>query len=501
MGHVLGQIVQPLPDVSLHATTSTTVWSEFGDRLRAIGLTPEYTAAINPSSVSGPEGSSILTWHARQRDEPAAHVYRLFHLHDSITIGEAEQALGHTFVNVLVEAGVLICQEAGRIVSAFDLQLFHDLFILCDDLSHGDDDAVFGVGPGTYAICRAITRPAIAQNALDLGCGAGAAALWAAKYAHRVVATDINPRALTFVKINSAINGITNVETRLGNLFDSVSGDLFDLIISQPPFVPRPSSARPATYRFGGPHGNELALRIIEQLPKHLATDGRGLVMFMQPIFAGSHEPTNELAAHCEKSCHALLIMGLETGADEFSVRYAKFELRRGLEEFDKAAVEMREHLESLDIRSISPAVCVLEHAPPSQGRFELLRAGCYIWDELSAANIERLLVASRLLQQPVSMLLRVRLRIPQSALVFRAVKDEEDEAGKLYLGLPPEYLIAAVSLTQSEWEFVRTLDRSDDVESALTSLATGPDAVQLREAALLTVSRLLRAGLFDIQT
>lgn len=44
--------------------------------------------------------------------------------------------------------------------------------------------------------------------------------------------TDINPRAITLARLNAAINGIRNVEFRLGDGFAPVAGETLDLIVS-----------------------------------------------------------------------------------------------------------------------------------------------------------------------------------------------------------------------------------------------------------------------------
>jgi len=55
-----------------------------------------------------------------------------------------------------------------------------------------------------------------------------------------VVATDVNQRALAFTAINAALNGLDNVETRLGSLFEPVKGETFDLITCNAPYVVSP---------------------------------------------------------------------------------------------------------------------------------------------------------------------------------------------------------------------------------------------------------------------
>jgi HemK-related putative methylase len=75
-------------------------------------------------------------------------------------------------------------------------------------------------------------------NVLDMGTGSGVCAVFAAKHAARVVAVDINPAAVRCAAINMLLNHVEDkVEVRQGDLFASVPGEQFDLILFNPPFL------------------------------------------------------------------------------------------------------------------------------------------------------------------------------------------------------------------------------------------------------------------------
>src|SRR5690606_15631541 len=118
--------------------------------------------------------------------------------------------------------------------------------------------------------------PEPVERALDLGTGCGIQALLVSRHASRVIATDISERALAFAELNAQLNGVHNVEFRAGSLFEPVSGEAFDLIVSNPPFVitPRASGAPAYEYRDGGMVGDALVERFLRAAPAHLAPGG-----------------------------------------------------------------------------------------------------------------------------------------------------------------------------------------------------------------------------------
>lgn len=136
-------------------------------------------------------------------------------------------------------------------------------------------DHVLGVG-GASVTLSGLLLPGPIENALDLGTGCGIQALHLAREAKRVVATDISPRALELAALNAAMNGVTSIEFRLGSLFDPVAGELFDRIVTNPPFVitPRRPDVPEYEYRDGGAVGDDLVAGIVRAAPEHLVPGG-----------------------------------------------------------------------------------------------------------------------------------------------------------------------------------------------------------------------------------
>jgi methylase of polypeptide subunit release factors len=121
-------------------------------------------------------------------------------------------------------------------------------------------ELVLGVGGASTTLANITVRRPVRQ-VLDLGAGSGVQALHAARHGARVVATDVNPRALHFTALTMALSGFDNVETRPGSLFEPVGDETFDLIVSNPPFVISPGGR--FTYRDGGMAGDDLCAALV----------------------------------------------------------------------------------------------------------------------------------------------------------------------------------------------------------------------------------------------
>lgn len=137
------------------------------------------------------------------------------------------------------------------------------------------DDHVLGVGRASRTLADTVV-PVDVGRALDLGTGCGIQALLVSRRADSVVATDISARALAFAELNAQLNAITNIEFRLGSMFEPVEGETFDLIVSNPPFVitPRVDGVPAYEYRDGGLVGDALVEQFVLSAPEFLSQNG-----------------------------------------------------------------------------------------------------------------------------------------------------------------------------------------------------------------------------------
>ncbi|MFQ6051356.1 MAG: HemK2/MTQ2 family protein methyltransferase [Candidatus Hydrothermarchaeota archaeon] len=103
---------------------------------------------------------------------------------------------------------------------------------------------------------------------LEIGTGCGIISVFASRFSEKIIATDINPRAIYCAKINAK----NKVKFLVGDLFDPIKGK-FDLIIFNPPYLP--SGTCDHVSWTGGNKGREMIDRFIMESPEHLKKGGK----------------------------------------------------------------------------------------------------------------------------------------------------------------------------------------------------------------------------------
>jgi SAM-dependent methyltransferase len=407
-----------LPDVSRLGSLSGDRWGALGRRFRDVGFTSRACAPFAQLGALTPglRHAALAKWHLRRIREPSAYAMRMMTFCDPVTPAEARAVLGDAApLEQLVEAGLLVATDEG-VVSAFVMRLLADLYVLSDDLSAGGE-AVMGAAPSTKTLAG-IARPrGRAGRALDLGCGAGTIALALAQKCDHVVATDISERAVTFARVNAALDGLDNIECRVGDLFEPVAGESFDIVASQPPFLPRDDAAEPTTFLFGGPRGDEISMRILRGLRATLAPGGAAFLLAEWPVVEGD-APVDERISEAlgPPGNLGMLHLRLPDGSiDEHCARYATIEHPLADADYERAAMRRREHFEQMRIRALVPMVTVVRRNDAQPGWISVVEVG---GSPMSRARVDAMLAARDLVARGPEAVRAARLRVPEGVAV-----------------------------------------------------------------------------------
>ena len=122
------------------------------------------------------------------------------------------------------------------------------------------------------------------ERVLDLCTGSGCIAIATAHYQPewQVDAVDLSDDALALARENVARLETTNVRLLQSDLFKNLDGEVYDLIVTNPPYVthaetdalPKEYSHEPELGLRAGDDGLDLALKILRDAPDHLSEHG-----------------------------------------------------------------------------------------------------------------------------------------------------------------------------------------------------------------------------------
>ena len=252
--------IDPLLGIQFHHASA----GRFGTMVRsAVGAMPDW-----------------LHW--TSSDDPCDQLIGLFVAGESISTFRIAATLGSTATDILLETG-LLCADGAAVHSPYCLYPIQGRYLTTDrpGLQPGINP-VSALYPETYILAGAVSRTTHVHRTLDLCTGSGVHALLAVPHTDEVLGVDINPRAIDFSGFNRALNGLPSAEFALADLYEPCpAGTRYDLIVSNPPYVPSVQHPAGTTWFSGGPTGDAILSRIIAGLDAHLADDGVAVLYAM----------------------------------------------------------------------------------------------------------------------------------------------------------------------------------------------------------------------------
>lgn len=163
-------------------------------------------------------------------------------------------------------------------------------------------DFVLGASPASTTLSQ-LVPPRRYGRVLDLGTGCGIQTLHLE--ADQIVATDLNPRAIALAEISLGLSEV-KAELRTGSLYAPVTGERFDLILTNPPYVISPPTQERLIYRETEFSGDHLMRQVVSGAADHLEPGGLLVVLGNWAI---TDQPWCErLAEWIPADCDALVL-------------------------------------------------------------------------------------------------------------------------------------------------------------------------------------------------
>ncbi|GEJ59064.1 methyltransferase [Anaeromyxobacter diazotrophicus] len=161
---------------------------------------------------------------------------------------------------------------------------------------------VFAPVRGEYVelVARALSRrgPLRGATAFDVGTGTGVLAGLLARAGARVVATDLDPRAVACARDNARRLGVAAaVEVIEADLYPAGRAEL---VVANPPWLP--GAPQGALDRAIYDPGGEVLARLLAGLPEHLAPGGEGWLVLSDLAERLGLRAEGELAGHFERA-------------------------------------------------------------------------------------------------------------------------------------------------------------------------------------------------------
>lgn len=440
----------------------------FKQRLHDVGVSRESLRPISKLCERLPEPLRvpIRHYHLRQLAAPLGPILRAFFFGDAVPEGELTHALGGAeLFGRFREAGLLV-EEAAGWVCPLRVNLVNDLWIFTDDLTRGEE-AVMGAGATTASLIQAAWPSQRVRSVLDMGCGAGTAALLMAPEAERTVGADISERALALSRLNALFAGRTEVEFVQSDLFSGVAGQEFDLIVSQPPFVACPEDTASVTFLHGGARGDELALQLLAEVPAHLRAGGRAVLLVDWPKYDEVSITQRIRATIGERvPLDLLVLLGAPKDLDEHVTFYGAMLAPTLGPRFEEYVLRHRAHLERMNIRELRLALIVLRRTETTPFT-RLIETRPLMEVDPTAAQIDRILAVQDLLGRGPEALLRARLTVPPGARFV------EQEGGGVRVELPDSRLVPPVVTSRAGADLVVQVGQAASVADALEAVFT----------------------------
>jgi methylase of polypeptide subunit release factors len=489
---VLAESWDPVPDRGAADSVSVAL-------ARLAYAEESITELLGEDGVSaGPEDVAVLS--RRLPDTPLGIAVRLLLLQLPVADAEGTVALGADAIEALLALGLVVTRD-GKLVPRSRIMPAEGLLISFDGFSTRDDPHGYvSTFSPTTAWLTALTPRRRITSAVDIGTGNGAHALLAARHSDRVIATDLNPRALAYTEINAALNGLDNIETRLGSLFEPVAGETFDLVTCNAPFVVSPESRW--QYRDSGMPADQMSELVVRQAALALA-DGGYASLLVSWVAKTSDEPDDRVLAWVDGSGCDAWVLGM-SGADPLDHAFTwNNHLVDDQLALGAALDDWSDYFRSIGVGWITEGAVLLHRR---EGGDHAVRVDPIEEDDLedAGAQIERAFTAHAYLAtlRTDETLLDGQFRFVEDVRIDRSFDGDGGEAATVVLheGTMPE-----VEVNPETADVLALLDGSASLGRAIERTVkrlelTRRSASELRREALDAMRELLELGFVDLR-
>ena len=470
--------------------------SLLGESLRDAGYSEEAIVDLLGDDAYSGDREDIPVFERRLSRTNVDTLIRLLFLQLPVSASEAANALGSRALRALEATG--LAQVGDDVVPRGRILPVDELLVASDDYPPGEEpsDYVAAYTP-TSRICEALTPRHRVARALDVGTGSGVQALFAARHARQVVATDVNARALAYTELNAGLNGLDNVECRQGSFFEPVAGETFDLITCNAPYVVSPEKRW--AYRDAGFEADELSERLVQNAAAHLAEDGFA-TMILSWVADDEEAPDEHALAWAKRSgCDSWILPVWGSDPIEHAATW-NVDLAGDGTAFPAALDQWTQYLSRLRVRWVTEGAIVLHHR--RSGKANTVRVDELDEDDLEDAGdqVRRAFAARARLAElrKQADLLNERLAVASPLDLEREVRpSRRGRAGDAYIHLAAG-TASSLAVAPAVLDVVAALDGARKLGDVIYGTAKRGEQDTLRRQALAACRHLLELGALE---
>lgn len=191
--------------------------------------------------------------------------------------------LDKRFISRLIEVGFLrqegydVFSDGYSIISYLD---FYFVVAIPNDYNNCGDKQDIYIGTDSYRLTSILPHREEFGSFLDLCTGSGIQGILESCHAKSGYLVEKNPKVIEATKFNVVLNGLENkVKAVFGDLYGAVPArETFDVITSNPPFIPVPEDIEYPLAGGGGKDGLEIVNKIMQGYNTYLKAGGVGII-------------------------------------------------------------------------------------------------------------------------------------------------------------------------------------------------------------------------------
>lgn len=249
--------------------------------------------------------------HAIARFSPSYQLlFRLLCAGETIPIADVRPRLQPRVLEALLECGLLVGAEHGSVrtpgLAVLSTPLGLHLAVSLPPsypTASGLEQAVY-IGPDSMWMVSALPASLRGARVLDVCSGSGIQGLvCASRGAAAVVALERHPAAVAAARFNAALNSLDEgYDVRRSDVYDALRpGERFDVVVSNPPFMPAVQGVGFPIFADGGADGTALLQRLVTELPMWMVRNGEAVFVAVLLGGNGSVNFTRDVLAGCSR--------------------------------------------------------------------------------------------------------------------------------------------------------------------------------------------------------